>query len=477
MTMSMKVITKSIDKNGKDKGYITRPNASPGYWLCALVPLCYIVDNYRYPQNSLSFDYKMTTIVAFGIFIQSIVIILNLWLSFRKYLNAIYTLIPAGLTSFLIWICLKQEISVSCFWGTGSTVLYSLLYYKALKALPKSFTFGEASVIVQGFTLFLLNACLQIPSNVQTPPAGDMAEMNAIMIAALICLAITVWLIYSIRVLRNVFVFYFLMVMLVVTVCIVPVTEELPIVTLLTFITGDMKRICIIIVYLGLVGLTVATISWRLGKTNKASTSIRKIFHILVVCVFIPGLLYHCTLLYIATGVALAFITVFEVFRLTKIPPFEDVLNKSFEVFADEKDAGYVALTPFYLLVGCSLPMWLNPSPCMISDTAGYNLFPLLAGVLSIGIGDTTASVVGSSIGRMHWPGSSKTVEGTVASIVAQGLTMFGLYSLQYFTITEYSAIVLGFAIIVTSIAEALTDQVDNLVLPLIFYILCATRY
>lgn len=67
---------------------------------------------------------------------------------------------------------------------------------------------------------------------------------------------------------------------------------------------------------------------------------------------------------------------------------------------------------------------------------------------------------------------SPKTVEGTVSGIVAQALV---LPLFIYLGWVRYSAVVsvkFLFAIIAGSVVETFTDQVDNLVLPLVTFIL-----
>ena len=60
-----------------------------------------------------------------------------------------------------------------------------------------------------------------------------------------------------------------------------------------------------------------------------------------------------------------------------------------FQAFKDEKDQGDLVLTNIYLLAGVSLPLWLS------ADLSNDNPLTLLSGVLSIGIGDAFASIIG----------------------------------------------------------------------------------
>ena len=74
-------------------------------------------------------------------------------------------------------------------------------------------------------------------------------------------------------------------------------------------------------------------------------------------------------------------------------------------MFKDDKDQGDLVLTNIYLLAGVSLPLWLSAS--LMKD----NPVTLLSGVLSIGIGDAFASIIGSKIGRYRLMNSEKTLE------------------------------------------------------------------
>lgn len=154
---------------------------------------------------------------------------------------------------------------------------------------------------------------------------------------------------------------------------------------------------------IGLIGMTVGAVGWQMSRNEISNTRTRKIFHILIVLVFVPGLIYQCAFLFVASGIALALLVVLETMRIIRVPPFHGILEQSVKCFIDEKDAGLVAVTPIYLLIGCSAPIWLHPCPCDLTDSAGFELLKLMAGVISVGIGDTAASIVGSKFGKIKW--------------------------------------------------------------------------
>ena len=153
-------------------------------------------------------------------------------------------------------------------------------------------------------------------------------------------------------------------------------------------------------------------------------------------------------------------ITVFSHTRLSQDSLQFDAL--CFQMFKDDKDQGDLVLTNIYLLAGVSLPLWLSAS--LMKD----NAVTLLSGVLSIGIGDAFASIIGSKIGRYRLMNSEKTLEGLVASILSQIAFIKLLEVFNLILVEQKIAVIL--AIMIVSITEVITTQVDNIALPFLMY-------
>lgn len=68
------------------------------------------------------------------------------------------------------------------------------------------------------------------------------------------------------------------------------------------------------VVYWGICStLAYFVIHKQIQNGSKASTSLRKAFHILAVAVYLPGILYECNLLYLASGLILGLFMFLEV--------------------------------------------------------------------------------------------------------------------------------------------------------------------
>ncbi len=86
--------------------------------------------------------------------------------------------------------------------------------------------------------------------------------------------------------------------------------------------------------------------------------------------------------------------------------------------------------------------------------------------MVSLGVGDSLASIVGKKVGRMHWKGTNKTIEGTVAFIV--GTTFISWILQRYFN--YFSTIdILKILVICTTggVLEGNSELNDNILIPL----------
>lgn len=156
--------------------------------------------------------------------------------------------------------------------------------------------------------------------------------------------------------------------------------------------------------------------------------------------------------------------------RALQIQPIASVISQAFDTFLDEKDGGTLILSHLYLLVGVASPLWLHPCPLGEVQTDSRSVLPCLAGVLAVGVGDTAASVGGTYLGRKHWSGTKKTVEGSICGIVAQMMAVSILVAMGFVEVSVAGWGRLLVSASLVAVVEALTDQVDNIVLPLLLF-------
>uniref|UniRef100_A0AAG5CYH2 dolichol kinase n=1 Tax=Anopheles atroparvus TaxID=41427 RepID=A0AAG5CYH2_ANOAO len=463
----------------KNGSYATRPGASEGWWLCLLVPACYAATvwrSYQQHQNEhLPQDYKRTVIVTFGLLLHSVVIRGQVQQRWNRRQAILLLLIVGGLCSALLRVCLAENVVFCAISGLLPVLLYDRIYFSILATIPKSFTFGEAFVVSQGLAIFAYGAMLQLP-RLNIHPERELSDMKiiySILQVGLLGIAVLGMATHYLKWVRNSVAFWIALLATSCAVALFPIGKLPAITRLVLFLASDPQTLATTGVYLALLLCTISFVMWQFNYGRRSTTATRKVFHLLIVLVYGPGLWYQCRLLYLASGLMLAVLIVLEMARLVQLSPVAAILNTAVNLFIDEKDSGPVALTPIYLLVGCSLPLWLHPSPCDLTNSAGLQTLILSAGVLSIGIGDTAASVVGYHLGRHKWSAStSKSVEGTVASVLLQTFAVWGLCHFGVVHLTVTKAAYAGIAIIVNALVESRTDQIDNLVLPLVTYLL-----
>ncbi|CAH1112968.1 unnamed protein product [Psylliodes chrysocephalus] len=466
----------SVDDFLLKNDFQLRAGSRSGLWMLFLLPLSIIISAFKHSITTTP-TYKLASLICTGMVLVSFTIILQRNKNQKLNLLNIWNIGALIVTSVLFHMCFQRGWLFCIFGGSFSTLAYLNFYKFILTKFKECFSLGEAGFVSQGLTLFsfftisnVLNHSLRI-----VPFRSNMQISTLILQLGLTGIGIIAFSCYCFKI-KSTVAFYSTSILAILSTIIIPLhilLQRSPVLWIVNQMFDDWSTIKLIMYWIFCTCIAVLAVSNQIFYAKKASTITRKIFHALAVAVYIPGLLYRCSFLYLASGVVLGIFFALEILRNLRIPPLGIYLQDGFVVFSDEKDCEQLALTPIYLLAGCSLPIWIHPSPCDVTDSASFNLVILLSGLLSIGVGDSMASIVGSHYGKFSWPGTKKTVEGTLACVLSQvGL----IYLLIYFDcirpLSSYDSVKILSAIVVTSLVEAKTTQVDNLALPLVMYII-----
>lgn len=470
--MAKETIPDFIVKNN----FFVRPSSRNGLWVFFLLPISIIISLMKHPVI-LTPHYKFATLVSFTLICNSLYIISRYIKNQKLKIIHICPLTISVLTGTLFNICLHKGWIFSLANGFLITLGFLHMYRFLLNKLKYSFTLGEAGLVAQTIILFvnsLFYNIFHMLSIQERKYRSKMQTCTLIIQVGLLGLMLLSYIVYmfNIKGPKTFYLTAFITITLSVIVPLHLIMDQSPLIWIFEQVLSDILLLKLFIYWSFCIAVAVLAVRNQIFYAKKASTSVRKIFHIISVLVYIPGLYYRCSFFYLSTGVVLGIFFALEILRIQSIPPLGSQLQEGYIVFNDEKDSGLLALTPIYLLTGISLPIWIHPAPCDVTDSAQFTLLPVLSGLLSIGIGDTSASYIGSNFGRLKWKGTSKTIEGTLAYIFSQMGFIYLLHFIGCLAMLDNEQIVrISLAVLVTAIVEAKTSQIDNLVLPFIMYI------
>ncbi|PIA29181.1 hypothetical protein AQUCO_06200044v1 [Aquilegia coerulea] len=190
-----------------------------------------------------------------------------------------------------------------------------------------------------------------------------------------------------------------------------------PLIWVFNFVFSEpLRRLPLCIYWIGVICASVLRF-YNISKHSKIERILlRKYYHLVAVLMFSPALILQPKFLDLAFGAALAAFLVLEVIRVWKIWPLGKHIHFFMNAFTDHRDSDLLIVSHFSLLMGCALPKWMS---------SGFNDRPLapFAGILSLGIGDTMASMVGHKYGVLRWSKTGKkTIEGTAAALALSSL-------------------------------------------------------
>lgn len=175
----------------------------------------------------------------------------------------------------------------------------------------------------------------------------------------------------------------------------------------------------------------------------------RKVWHGCVVVMFLPAVAVDPEFTALSFAIALVLFLLTEVARATAFPPIGPSIHRILEPYTDKRDTcGPVIVSHLFLLIGISLPVILDNC---------------VAGIICLGLGDSSASLLGRRYGIHKWPGSNKSIEGTSAFVIA---VVIGLIVTRLFGITTLSIPSMFMTASATALLEAVSDMNDNVVVP-----------
>lgn len=457
-------VSKKIQTYLTENNITPRKDAGPGVWLTFLLPLSIILGELT--NKNTSHTYKTVACICCGLFAHTVIFLAQV--NKNIFFSATTLVIPCSLSALLLFYLTNEGVLLSILYGISTISAYHASVFPMMKLFPRNFTYGEATVAAQGLVLFLLSSFIRNPLGSASclDTSTVIVQFGILWVMGIGAAA------YHFNWKRKPKQFYSSLLLTMIFILLLPLyflIGESPLTWILSLVIQD-NVLQILFFYWSICCLLgVLTIYLQIRKGNKASTVVRKTFHILTVMVFAPGIILRPCFLFLSSGVVFGIFIAIDMLRILQIPPLGSILQTGYIKFADEKDEGPLALTPLYLLLGCSLPLWIHPDP------ERSELLPLISGLLSVGIGDTAASACGSLVGKNKWPGSKKTKEGSAACFLSQLFLVIALIHFGY--IPRTNLIKPTFAIALVSIVEAKTDQIDNLAMPLLMYVMTIWKW
>lgn len=450
-------VSKKVQTYLTDNNISPRRDAGSGVWLTFLLPLAIVMGEFK--NVDTSHTYKTAASISFGILMHTLITLLQA--NKNRFFPITNIILPCIISTLLLYYVASEGIVLSVILGITVILAYHTLIIPVMKLCPRNFTYGEATIALQSLLLFIVCCFVRNPIG-----ANSCMDVSTVILQiGIICILGIGAASYHFNLKRKPKEFFGLFAVTLIAILLPPLhflIGQSPLTWIFYLIIEDDTLMMLVCYWIVCCGLAAAAIYWQSTCVTRATTVTRKCFHVLIVLVFAPGIVLKPCFLYLASGVVFAILLTLDMVRILNIPVVGPALQTAFVKFSDEKDEGPLALTPIYLLVGCSLPLWIHPNPSQ--------LLPLIAGVLSVGVGDTAASTCGYLVGKNKWPGSKKTKEGTAACFLSQ---LFLVIALIHFGYVPRTSLIKPFmAIAVASIAEAKTDQIDNIALPLLMYVL-----
>jgi dolichol kinase len=244
--------------------------------------------------------------------------------------------------------------------------------------------------------------------------------------------------------------------------------------------------ICAYFVAVLVVGLAIV---FRLSAIVEVDTR-RKVFHGMMVAMFLPTTFVDPMFAALALGLVLAVFLLLDLLRASQLPPISKPITYFLAPYVDGRDhRGPVIVSHIFLLIGCAIPLWLSlaglnhvgQSPWTGWDVSLRDI-SMVSGVVCVGMGDAAASLIGRRFGRRKWFWSGgKSLEGSFAFAMAVTVGLVAariwLHIGRWPGARAESLVMITAKATVAATTASLTEAVltggnDNVIVPLVLWLM-----
>ncbi|CAH2353368.1 dolichol kinase [[Candida] railenensis] len=237
-----------------------------------------------------------------------------------------------------------------------------------------------------------------------------------------------------------------------------PILGQSPIFWLHDYITKSEERLHLIKIWSSILVFSISVIfisSYKLSLNSR-----RKIWHSVILFILLVSqpLINQPIFTLIALFGSFIVLLLVELVRYNRLTFIGEALYNQLIVFQDSKDLkGPLNCSYIFLLLGITIPIVLD-----FYEHGAITVFSYL-GIVYLGIGDSTASIIGKSFGTLKWTGSYKSIQGTLAFFV---ITLVSFFGLEYFLAVQFDWESIFITCIIGSLLEGSSDMNDNLLIP-----------
>jgi dolichol kinase len=192
-----------------------------------------------------------------------------------------------------------------------------------------------------------------------------------------------------------------------------------------------LSAYCITIIAIGLI------VVFRLSPVCEVDTR-RKVFHFMMVAMFLPTTYIDPCFVALALAIVLAAFLLLDLLRASQLPPLSKPLAYFLAPYVDGRDLrGPVVISHIFLLIGCAIPLWLSLGSLPRTGEGhltGWGVrtreVAMVSGVVCVGLGDAAASLIGRRYGHRKWLWSGgKSLEGSAAFATAVFLGLMAAHA------------------------------------------------